>query len=53
MVLFVFQQLERAHVHDNLEVETINASILRHQLQALPVKIRTEITGTSIFKFMA
>ncbi len=38
-----FKELEVERLHDELETETINASVLRHTLTFFPRQIRTEI----------
>ena len=41
----VLQETERANFHELLEVETIEASKLRHRLKFLPGQIKDEIQG--------
>ena len=43
--MLVLQENERANFHELLEVETIEASKLRHKLKFLPGQIKDEIQG--------
>ena len=43
--LSLLQETERANFHELLEVETIEASKLRHRLKFLPGQIKDEIQG--------
>ena len=44
MFLIILKENQVKYVHDELEKETINASVLRHTLTYFPDQIRSEIS---------
>lgn len=45
----LLQQKELEKLHEKLETETIDASVLRHKLQFYPGEIKNEIQGSVVW----